>query len=319
MKRESLSSEKQGGQTIIFLSGRNNMGRRKGQQPARRRGAGVEHFVPSSGSENHLLRVMTLVLLSLFSIIFILEKGVPIVCNEISGHTTWQAEESERKELPPSFLATTTTTDTQGTIAADTTAASSNDSLANVAFSKLELFLSTFPGNPEDSVNVNGFAEVQSTLVRSLEFFWPRDNLRMTVALDNTVYSNEPELRGMTSRVKSLFAEDVQEQVSVVYNPRTNKTLYGTGWYIQQLIMFWADNFTSSDYIGFVDDDTLFTRAVNALELFDERGRPRVIAKQQYGNPDWYLATEYAFQRKPLIDAMAYFPVIIKREHHTPE
>ena len=81
--------------------------------------------------------------------------------------------------------------------------------------------------------------------------------------------------------------------------------------------MFWADNFTDAEYIGFVDEDTIISRAVHASELFDDLGRPRAIVRHmlQSGQLDYIETTHYAFQKPALVYAMDYFPVIIKREH----
>jgi hypothetical protein len=146
------------------------------------------------------------------------------------------------------------------------------------SFSNLQLFVSSFPGD-EEADNVNGFTELQSTLIRSLKFFWPRDKLDIVVVLDDTVYNDEVGRDNMTSLVTSLFRDNVRNKVQVKYNPRSNTTVYGTGWFLQQLVMFWADNFTDSEYIGFLDDDAIFSKAVQPYDLFDKMGRPRVLAR----------------------------------------
>ena len=178
------------------------------------------------------------------------------------------------------------------------------------AFSKLQLFVPAFPG---------GFQEFQTTLIRSLEFFWPLDRLNIMVALDKTVYNTTRQRDQMTQKVYSFFRKEIP--VTVAYNPLANKTLYADGWNIQQLIMFWADNFTDAEYIGFVDDDTLFSRAVLPQDLFDRQGRPRVLAKYPSGPPkkvrfyEWHQASHWALGTPSFINAMAYFPVILRRHH----
>ena len=197
-----------------------------------------------------------------------------------------------------------------------------NTSPTDRAFSRLELFLSTFPGNTniEESGIINGFTELRETFIRTLEFFWPRENIRITAVIDNTAFSNDYERIQMISSFKSFFHNEVSDSVKIVINNQTNSTLYGPGWYLQQLLMLWADNFTDAEYIGFVDDDTLFTSPVNSYDLFDEAGRPRVIARSIFpedvpGSRNWLLASEFAFKRTPRLYAMSYFPVIIKRDH----
>ena len=185
------------------------------------------------------------------------------------------------------------------------------------AFSDLEIFISTFPGKmtpfQEDEV-IYGFEELKQTLVRTLEFFWPRDKLKVTAILDESSYSNDQEREVVSTALKSLFADNVS--VNLKINPLTNTTLYGTGWYIQQLVMMWADNFTDAEYIGFVDDDTVISSAVQPYDLFDKEGRPRVIARAAAdGVKDWIESSNYSFKRKSKVYTMTYFPVVVKREH----
>ena len=94
------------------------------------------------------------------------------------------------------------------------------------------------------------------------------------------------------------------------------------------LIMFWADNFTDAEYVGFVDDDAIITRAFNDYDLFDiENDRPRAIVRYTtYFKPidgwdsfmkKWYEQSYWSYgnQEPAFINAMSYFPVIIKRQH----
>mmetsp|Transcript_25498 Transcript_25498/g.53712 ORF Transcript_25498/g.53712 Transcript_25498/m.53712 type:complete len:506 (+) Transcript_25498:364-1881(+) len=209
-----------------------------------------------------------------------------------------------------------------------------------------------------DGDGIFGLVELKETVARTLLFFWPRDRypLKVTVVLDDTTYSSEEDRTNLIAEVRSFFlpgnginnninnninngindnnnnhddtvsqhkpnskpnSDDVR--VSVGFNSRTNKTLYGPGWYIQQLIMLWADNFTESEYIGFVDDDTMFTSAINPYDLFDQHGRPRVVVQAAGGtrlqDTTYNQASQHAFQRPPRLYSMTYFPVVIKRKH----
>jgi hypothetical protein len=170
-----------------------------------------------------------------------------------------------------SFQSTTSSSSSQ-----ERSGAAATTTPAEELFQNLELFVSAFSGNLTSTVSLPGFAELESTLIRSLQFFWPKDDFKMTVVLDDTVYSWEEEGGGgpeqMTSMVKSMFRDDYVSGVSVAYNPLSNNTLYGSGWFIQQLIMFWADNFTDAKYIGFVDDDTSVLH-IARLRLSSPRGR----------------------------------------------
>mmetsp|Transcript_12299 Transcript_12299/g.29574 ORF Transcript_12299/g.29574 Transcript_12299/m.29574 type:complete len:428 (-) Transcript_12299:128-1411(-) len=180
---------------------------------------------------------------------------------------------------------------------------------ADKAFHRLELFVSAFPGDPSSDL-INGFAEMQSSLIRSLEFFWP--SFSMTVVLDDTVYDTVEGQQNMMDKVHSFFRHP--NQVSVRYNPRSNNTLFGRGYCIQQLIMFWADNFTDAEYIGFVDDDTVFTGAVQSSDLFDDEGRPRALVRPaKLSHKGWVGTTREILKHEPLANGMNYFPVIVHR------
>jgi hypothetical protein len=50
-------------------------------------------------------------------------------------------------------------------------------------------------------------------------------------------------------------------------------TYYKRGHDRQQRLMFWADNFTTAEYVGFVDTDCVFITYVDREDLF-ENGKP---------------------------------------------
>ena len=110
--------------------------------------------------------------------------------------------------------------------------------------SDLQLFVSAFP---------DGFDELRDYLIRSLNFFWPYDPaLNILVVIDDTVLTTEGTTeRNMTQTVQSFFHNPKRSntKVQVAFNPRSDNTVYGKGWYIQQLIMLWGDNFTKSNIL----------------------------------------------------------------------
>jgi hypothetical protein len=119
-----------------------------------------------------------------------------------------------------------------------------------------------------------------------------------------------------------MFRGKDLKSVEVAYNPRCDKRLLLKGWNIQQLIMLWADNFTTSEFIGFLDDDTLFTKAIIPYDIFDSQGRPRAIVKYPNGIEkmdnlikEWYKQSDYMFGQPAYVNGMTNFPVVIRREH----
>ena len=182
-----------------------------------------------------------------------------------------------------------------------------NNETAISAFSKLQLFVPTFPG---------GYEELRETLIRSLEFFWPLEQLNIMVVLDQSIYGSDKDRDNRTQEVYSFFQKGIP--VTVAYNPHyRNMSGHDLGMYVS----FWADNFTDAEYIGFLDDDTLFSMGVTDHDLFDERGRPRVLSKYPVGDivdgwhHNWHRVSHWALGIPSFINAMAYFPTIIHRRH----
>ena len=206
----------------------------------------------------------------------------------------------------------------QGLAPFSTTTASSSSSLSPL--SQLELVVTTFPDNGK-------FEELETTLLKSLAFLWPGP-LNMTVVLDDCIIHQDTPSQSaqywnhqIQSLVDSLSPQE-SHRVRVAWNPLCNTTLYGPGWSIQQLVMLWADNFTSAPWIGFVDDDTIVTKAVQEYDLFDDQGRPRAIVRYQaVGGPHGNMTLQQhrksyeAFREPSFIYAMSYFPVIVRRAH----
>jgi hypothetical protein len=91
----------------------------------------------------------------------------------------------------------------------------------------------------------------------------------------------------------------------------------------QQLLMFYADNFTSSEFVGFVDTDTFFVTYVDREDLFED-DKPVVNGKignpHKKGNLDplWQDITATTFDLLGMLEpmkCMAYFPVIVRTNH----
>ncbi len=154
--------------------------------------------------------------------------------------------------------------------------------------------------------------EFQQELLRSLLFFWPLKLLNMVVVLDEEIKSD-------------TFNEALKNETKDFhnFNVKFNKPTdyYGKqGHDRQQLIMFWADNFTKSELVGFVDTDTLFIAPVYQEDLFNDE-KPVVIAQHDHmvsQDGFWGPAaktTEAVFGKVEVLRCMSYFPVIIKTKH----
>ncbi len=167
--------------------------------------------------------------------------------------------------------------------------------------------------------------EFQEQLLRSLLFFYPLKSINLLAILD--------EEENTTQLVQHLKQETKDFQNFVIkYNKHTpfycdtedsckkkngsNKFVYGRN--RQQLIMFWADNFTQYELVGFVDTDTFFITPVIQEDLF-EKGKPVINALHAITRHRWWEqiknTTENALGKVEQFRCMSYFPVIIKTKH----
>ncbi|XP_075263509.1 uncharacterized protein LOC142355139 [Convolutriloba macropyga] len=174
----------------------------------------------------------------------------------------------------------------------------------------LMLFVPVFPG---------GESELNKILLRSLKFFWPKKYLKLTVLVDEDL---PPEIRDpFVERIKKSM-ENEAEVVHVKLNSIPREFYQGRGHDRQQLIMLWGDNFTDSEYVGFVDDDTLITNYVLFEDIFDEKGRPHVLGRSTnftITGPGWYqvsVTTRWSDKSSlEVMRTMNYFPVVVKTAH----
>ena len=140
-------------------------------------------------------------------------------------------------------------------------------SLVESEWPDLMLFVPVFPG---------GENELNKLLLRSLKFFWPKKYLKLTFLVDEELAT---EIRNpFVERIKKSM-ENEAEVVYVKFNSIPREVYGGRGQDRQQLIMFWADNFTDAEYVGFLDDDTLITNYVLLEDIFDKKGRPHVLGR----------------------------------------
>ncbi len=153
------------------------------------------------------------------------------------------------------------------------------------------------------------YKEFQQQLLQSLLLFWPLQYLNMVIVLDEESKNTEFEslMRSNTKKIHNCI---------IRYN-KPNQFYGGKGHDRQQLIMFWADSFSSSEYVGFVDTDTLFVSPVHQDDLFED-GKPVIIGLYGIGAPSWQkksIATANILRQGEVLRCMSYFPVIIKSKH----
>lgn len=152
----------------------------------------------------------------------------------------------------------------------------------------------------------------QNVLLRSLRLFWPLQHLKLVVVLDD----EKEEDHKFGGELTSIASKYGLPPFKVFYE--SPSTTYESGYDRQQWSMFWADNYTSATYVGFMDTDTLITTRVHAGDLF-ECGRPLVLGV--VGNEwekHWVASsktTALVLGKPEVMRGMTYFPVVLKVSH----
>ena len=162
------------------------------------------------------------------------------------------------------------------------------------------------------------YYEFESLFLRTFMMFFPlkASNVTLMVAIDGEQSTTNPavELRDTIDG----FKHQVPGGVILAHLPPSH--YYRRGADRQQLAMFWADNFTTREYVGFIDTDASFITYVDREDLFED-GKPVVNAKSGYhpvakdGVWRWTSNSYISLGILEPLRCMSYFPVIIKTSH----
>ena len=153
----------------------------------------------------------------------------------------------------------------------------------------------------------------------SLLMFWPWREVELVAMLEEPA-SMADDARGKFEEARRLLTQQPpfvrlkfpvnEDDPSIFAAPRTRQ-LYA---------YFFADRYTTTEYVGLVDTDTLFTTPVTPRSLFDEQARPKVIAF--VGSPSdlehWGQVpnrTLHFLKLPHVVRSMSYFPLVIKARH----
>ncbi len=154
--------------------------------------------------------------------------------------------------------------------------------------------------------------EFKNVFLRSLKLFWPKSQANLVMVLDKEMKNRDEFAEALLNLTTDLNSAKIACNKQSQY--------YGkNGHDRQQLIMFWADNFTDADMVGFVDTDTLFVTVPDSEDLFENEDKPVVIGA--YGKPQngfWEAVpsrTMFSLGKPEALRCMSYFPVIIKTSH----
>eukprot|EP00899_Mesostigma_viride_P019640 jgi/Mesvir1/27678/Mv07398-RA.1 len=168
-----------------------------------------------------------------------------------------------------------------------------------------------------DGIADDAWGEFTDIFFFSLQLFWPLDKTRIIVMAP----ANRPEVARQTlvDRVRMATEKGRLAGGRVAFHVAPKGQEDEKGWDRQQRLMFFADNYTDAEFVGFCDSDTVFTGVVQEQDLFDELRRPHIMGL--YGRPvddTWPLApnvTQYALGVPEPFRAMNQFPLIIRTAH----
>ena len=149
-------------------------------------------------------------------------------------------------------------------------------------------------------------------LLPSLMSFWPRNALKVLVALEEQAEGSLTFAR----RIEGAFPWP-----DIYWAPDVPTSIYhGSGHILQQLLMFRADRAVNDTFIAFMDTDAVVTTTVHPEALFENGTRP--IVRGTRGKPlnqEWWAraaaATEWAIGEREVGCFMTFFPVIIRTRH----
>lgn len=187
----------------------------------------------------------------------------------------------------------------------------------NEAWEDLELFLPVFLGAQ------NRRDEWRSMFLYTFSHFWPieKSNTKLMIMLDE-----EERQNSYIPTIEAAFQshEALKNRSRIVFNEVPPVYYDNSGWKRQQYLMMYADNFTSAEYVGFVDTDCMFITYVHSNDIF-ENGKPVINGKT--GNPHKHSEKEEPIWKeiirvtyeltgiKEPMKCMSYFPVVIKTKH----
>lgn len=178
---------------------------------------------------------------------------------------------------------------------------------------EIELFLPLATHySPRDS----RYYEYETLFLRSFLLFWPQlsnSSLRLLFDKERAHGNYYSEILGTFNQAKPRLPGKLHislSEPSEWYHRATDR---------QQLMMMWADNFTSSEYVAFTDSDTVFLTAIDREDLFED-GKPVINGRAgpHDKNDFWSTAPSSTFDILRLNETMrcmSYFPVIIKTRH----
>lgn len=150
-----------------------------------------------------------------------------------------------------------------------------------------------------------------STLLHSVELFWPHHRWPVTVVLDaDSQEDRDKAAAGLPPWVRVDFEEPPPLMERWAGLQRAGSRTHG--WQRASWSHFHLDRYTDAEFIANMDSDTIFHTWVDDELLFDADGRPHVVGITHYADFGPVLR---ALGLPTEIDFMAAQPMVVRRRH----
>jgi hypothetical protein len=160
--------------------------------------------------------------------------------------------------------------------------------------------------------------EAEMYFFRSLFLFWPLvlSNTSLNVLVDAELAGTQEynEMKGTLEEMRWRFPGGVKLShlplVPYAYKIPAHR---------QQHAVFWVENFTESEYVGFADTDCVFYTYIDREDLFED-GKPVVNGRSglHKGADGWASMPWGTYRALGILEpmrCMSYFPVVVKTAH----
>ena len=168
-------------------------------------------------------------------------------------------------------------------------------------------------------------SEWYDIFLRSYLLFWPIHVSKASVRfLYDGEYNGTSDLSDFLNKIAPYISHPQRYgSLFVTSNDlhRHSSVYGGKGYMRQQLLYFYADRYSSAEYIGLADTDCMFITYVDREDIF-EQGKP--VVHGRIGRPTDFImwahipASTRWFMGGAINESMrcmSYFPVTIKRSH----
>ena len=113
-------------------------------------------------------------------------------------------------------------------------------------------------------------SEWSDVMMKSLEMFWPvkRSNLTVLLVLDIELKNSDLQRQFVDSVIHNGTNKINFPKFRIQYH--TANQTYNTGHDRQQHMMFYADQYTDAEHVGFVDGDCMFLTNIDREDIFED-------------------------------------------------